>query len=510
MFKREPARYMTEAPGDDVQSVCKLLCALTALDECAELFDAETAQQQQQQRSRRERKAEPMGGQLSAVALGLLAEAVSRRCRRVVRADAQRRGVRSEDEVRRRISRAMRIDDESVLQPLRDDVSEPRLDATVAMRRHSGAYDADAAARASARFFADTRSVATANCSAFAVVGCLGFARVVRKVLRDDDGVEPASFEDAMRNARSRARIGREVARAFALRRITMQRFIRRALPGVDPTAVQSALYLQGLRFHTSATRREGLAPLCAPVAVLQSIAQDERAARHADLCAEKARRNVAALRDARNVSRGGRRRMQRAVFDAQHIGAPRMFSWGELEELNRFRDPNDQLVLCAGVGNMRAQHHRVKHTGGRATLRATAATNSTAFGLLQHRCCYPTCPLFLEDLRTSRDFALGTRHGLHQHLAPVIWAPPGARQDWCPGWQQEAKRVLPTCSSSNAFVAHMASFVKKYNQRAPRHRQCEDLDAFARSTWASYGAMRERNARLGGGEGGVGGEEEV
>lgn len=58
---------------------------------------------------------------------------------------------------------------------------------------------------------------------------------------------------------------------------LSMGEFLRDFAPGVDSQAVQSALYVQGMRYHDSKSRRGGLPPLSSPVAAIQSVALDLR-----------------------------------------------------------------------------------------------------------------------------------------------------------------------------------------------------------------------------------------
>ena len=85
------------------------------------------------------------------------------------------------------------------------------------------------------------------------------------------------------------------------------------------------------------------------------------------------------------------------------HEGMPKLFSAAEVAELSAQHSPLDQLEL---VG--------------------------PSPGLLCHHCCFPRCPLFLQDLRTEKDRAIETasahkpqhlphaprrRHGLIDHI---------------------------------------------------------------------------------------------
>jgi hypothetical protein len=62
LYESNPARFLTEAEGDDVQNVSKVLGAVCVFDEAARLFSADAK----------------CAEQLKAVAQAVMAEAVSR------------------------------------------------------------------------------------------------------------------------------------------------------------------------------------------------------------------------------------------------------------------------------------------------------------------------------------------------------------------------------------------------------------------------------------------------
>ena len=111
------------------------------------------------------------------------------------------------------------------------------------------------------------------NCTPHAIVGCLGLADCLYTFMRKR-GL--ASIWDTLScdDAATQAALVRFIARKFGARKVTMRGFIRRFLPDIEqPVHVQIVLYVQGLRYHTAATRRGGLPELVRPLPIIMCIA---------------------------------------------------------------------------------------------------------------------------------------------------------------------------------------------------------------------------------------------
>lgn len=67
------------------------------------------------------------------------------------------------------------------------------------------------------------------------------------------------------------------LAEAFDSRRISMRAFLETQLPGGSAHHLQAALYTQGLLYHDSKTRRNGVAPLARPEELLEELAVECR-----------------------------------------------------------------------------------------------------------------------------------------------------------------------------------------------------------------------------------------
>ncbi len=160
-------------------------------------------------------------------------------------------------------------------------------------------------------------------------------------------------------------------------REISMKNFLATHLPGCDKYETQVALYLQGLRYHSASSRHQ--------------LKFDNPKQMIADILAEQLRliKHEQAIRDeARNrIQRRLLARVQLAQpYLEYHQGIPKMFTQQEVDELNRGRSIEDQLIL--------------KSTG-----------------LLKHHCCFPNCPQYLQNLATLQDIRNNQAHGLDRHM---------------------------------------------------------------------------------------------
>jgi hypothetical protein len=187
-----PGTHLTEAPEDDVVSVCKVLGPLCALSLSGKLFAAALEQP----------PAPPSGAtaaataaaaathssadksHLNEVVLALLAEAVSRTARVHVRTtsarnraqtdgEAPKPGTEDEMATRQFVRSALGITEDSVRQAAPDTEPEP-APSTVS---HSSAYDEKKARIRSSKFFA--QSHCWTNASPRAVAACVTFARLI-------------------------------------------------------------------------------------------------------------------------------------------------------------------------------------------------------------------------------------------------------------------------------------------------------------------------------------------
>ena len=381
---------------------------------------------------------------LANVALALMGEAVSRACRRLVG--------KNENRMWATLQATLAISPSSCREVLPDSEPEPRV------VKHSGEWDLRVAKQRSGLFFRDD-CARDANCSPWAIVSALGFARVLRRWCLDvgADGSR-RSFADvdartaflaADQDASLREDLVGRLAGAYARGRVSMAAFMRRYYPGTDPMVCQVALFVSSIRYYTSKLRlaapKEAL-DMSNPDLVVRMVASDVRGHIYQQRRMEKARRIRAVLRDQMQTNRLLRLRVLREDFMQAHNGMPKLFSVSEVEDLNQTRPPHDQLQL---------------------------AGNSP--GLLLHRCCFPDCEMFLVDLRTPRDFANpgGRRqHGLFQHL----------RWYTCP--RSEDHLYFPA-------LHRQALALLRRKQRAP------SLDVFTELLWRPYRRTNKSHAHL-------------
>ncbi|CAK0851034.1 unnamed protein product, partial [Prorocentrum cordatum] len=401
----DPARLLTEANGGP-QSVCEALAALCFAPAAGALWQGAG-------------EAGLRSPQLGRLALALLAEAVSRGCRKLCRSRAPGHaggGGRSVEQ--QMLWDALGITDDSVIQPGAGQGGKVGEDC------HSDAFDLQRALRRSALFFSPEGkyfAMGRTNCSPQGVVGSL-LLRLAAGALGPTVG----------------AAAGPEAAAAVAgrlwRREVSMRAFIEAVLPGTDPPLVQAALYAQGLRYHSARDRAGGVTPLSQPERILRELAREQRRAAHTRALVEQ----LAAQRAGRRKdARSAQRRARLLEFCAVHRGLPRLFSLAEVEELNAGRPPGDQLELLPT-------------------------------GLLKHHCCFPACPQYLADLRTDKDSdrreeaaaagggpgqAAG-RRGLFRHLAPMSW-PEAAGED----------RYVPLVHAVGAVCAQRAEGAEEFGR---------------------------------------------
>ena len=365
-----PGRHMTEAAEDDVGSVVKLLAPLMVCLEAVEeggLFRPSGA------------------GQLEEVAMALLAEAVSRGARVYLKRKLGKAGMEiGRNSMREMAGRTLRkglgIRVDSIPRIAADDSVDPPSSEV----EFSSEVDTERAFRASGKFFFAIGGMT--NVSPFAVLACLRFASILQRALAAEGEVcWGGGFSE---------RVVETVLSEFdgmGMREFVVD-FVGEGDSGGFSSfghALQVALYAQGMWNHSSVTRRGGLEHLgddpsgvVGSVAALmrQRVYEENRQVKMARLARE---RKV----DSRALAREKKAAKQREFLET-HGGAPRVFSESDVDAMIR--------------------------TGMEVTREST--------GLLRHRCCFPLCPLYLEDLSTQEDRVLGTRKGIMKHLSGFFY----------------------------------------------------------------------------------------
>ncbi|KAJ1549412.1 hypothetical protein HK405_003832 [Cladochytrium tenue] len=402
-----PGRFLTEAPVSDgtfsSQGLPSVAKALTAFA-CMAVFPgpnrtsaSDSAAAWRHFMSSRETVDAARRG---VMARALFAEAVSRGCRILIRSDPRlyTPGGSSRtpaDVAQEAIRRALGI------RPIYSENGAP-VDFAA-----DSSYNLATGRRQSGRFFADQRW--RTNASPQAVAACLAWARFFAERSIGGGGGSPVHLEDVLRDSDRRAELEQDLV-DFAERDGGMPEFLVRYGTAPDTTApdataasealqlhkdrLQTALYVQGLRYHDSAARRHGVASLADPDAVLRAIAAEERQRLLADELARVARETKGRTAGERKAARLAVQRMAQAKFLAAHGAGcyPRLFNAGEVAELNQRLGPGEaSLELMPGSG------------------------------LLRHRCCFTGCEEYLVDQATRRDRELGRRNGLFRHLAGYL-----------------------------------------------------------------------------------------
>jgi hypothetical protein len=140
-------------------------------------------------------------------------------------------------------------------------------------------------------------------------------------------------------------------------------------------------------------------------------------------------------------------KRLENALpYEEYHSGMPRLFTIPEIEEMNLSRPKENQLMLKPIS----------THQGELVT------------GLLYHHCCYPSCPMYLQNLASENDLKIMQKYpkerqfwknqGLNQHLQNNQLL-----RLYIPGFHNTAKMFLQKTSRSREvgfeeFVIQMRS----------------------------------------------------
>ena len=414
-----PAASLTEARGDDISSVIKVLAAILSSEDGIQLASSDDN---------------------ADVCLAILAETASREARVYLKVEAARSAARAAVAIRvsgqggsghkatpsglsptrlaahRILVKAMGIVPDSVRAPAPDDEPEP-LRVT-----HSADFDQKKCLRHSQRFFATLRT----NCNVRTVAAAFGFARALAGWAADEEGSNNEVSTNPPKGKKRGKVLGRlkrvltdtplggeAEQRLFAaiddgMRGAKIGRFIRElstltessSEESLNPRMVQSALFCQGVWAHTSSDRKAGgLRPLTKPLPAIQDIARALRKREYEARVAAKMKRIQENQRLKKGQARTLRRLEEQRIFMESHSGVPRTFTPETTAALSQTQDAKSDVVEGA----------------------VFIQPSLTKSGLLRHRCSFPKCPLYLKSFATAEDLVNGTRKGLYTHLAPMF-----------------------------------------------------------------------------------------
>lgn len=439
-WREQPGRFLTEAEGNNLSSVAEVLAMLLCWPGAAAAYQQAGSVAVQ----------DTGGIETTAkarFAIALIAEGVSRDVRAKVRAEAAAEaagaalGPARKQKAHQLLQHALKITESSVPQPQTKDNGSwdgavPEFTAEYALGR---------AQRDSGRFFAK----AQASRGPRAVVACLEFVEIYQTAL-DETG----AGEQPLGAARDRL-LATLVERC---RDMTMAQFLRRHAPHASAAELQSALYAQALRHHTSKERKEGLPSLLGPSEVLAGLAKVERRLIFEARVQELLRKQRAKGQLQARQERHARLLLEQQAFLAAHAGAPRFFSHKEVAAMNVARTADDQLEL-------------------------------TASHLLKGRCCFVTCPLYLRDLRTEADKALGTRKGLHRHLSMFLVP----RRAYVPGLHLRAMQLWSRHKGKGGCGLSQAQFAAELLQQVAADPHATRVPFTATHVKATAKAFYER-----------------
>ncbi|KAJ3241463.1 hypothetical protein HDU81_000515 [Chytriomyces hyalinus] len=370
-----PSHHLTEA--DDTQdshgiaSVAQVLVALG----CIACFEVDSHQ--------------PSGfgllsnpakkGQLADVALAILSESISRGCRIKIKSSGlptEPLEIRSRRHARIALSISSEEFDDSGMVPV------PDIQSWITSGK-----------KQSGKFFKNP--FWRCNASPQAVSACLSFSKTCASYWQQN---RLGSLEQTLQDADSRADLIATIANAVS-KYGGMREFltlysedVSNVLDDGQTTVaskdlLQIALYVQGLRFYDSKTRRrDSLLSLNNPLAVIRTLIQTERLQLQREwIHAQKQKISIMNKEHARSAKRS-LQLLEQAEFLKLH-SRPRLFSHVEVMTLNQGRPMNDQLEVLNDSG------------------------------LLKHHCSCAECPEYLVNQSTERDRMFNRREGIYSHL---------------------------------------------------------------------------------------------
>ncbi|KAI9335279.1 hypothetical protein BDR26DRAFT_866041 [Obelidium mucronatum] len=361
-----PSKYLTESTANDdavgveeqdgVLSIAQVLVALCGFA-CFETSPSE------------KKKSILHSGnesQLSEAALALLGESVSRGCRiKIKSADAT-----NPKKYREFIREALSISLEQV----------SGLDGTVPIQ--SSSVWVASGKKYSGRFFKSEKW--RTNASPQGVAACLAFSRWCAGFWTG----KTETLEDVLSNQEERAALFDGVKQSVE-QDDGMHGFLTLYSEDLvsDDTGtslaskdlLQIALYLQGLRYHESKSRRVGLKSLTDPFTVISHILEEEKNEIYKDWFAQKQREvNALGRAKAHQMLVELKLKQQEQFLHVHQDKMPRIFTAGEAAD--------DQLELMPG-------------------------------GLLKHHCTNEDCSEYMVNQATDNDRIHNRRNGLYRHL---------------------------------------------------------------------------------------------
>ncbi|EGD82938.1 hypothetical protein PTSG_03571 [Salpingoeca rosetta] len=410
-----PGRFLTEAEGDDIGSVAKVVAAVTIMlrDVVREGIATPTDTAAKSTR-------------VDDAALAVLAESVSRGVRIFVKQKAfqEKRKMAYEDLQHRLLQHTLNIDPDDHVHARLDDEPEPHG------VQHDASFDMEKAKLRSGKFFRQRWT----NCPPQAVVAAFGFVNVLLRTLHkhsrgvtvgDDHNSRPAGSGGdgggggqsmplaaelaafawlANESDASAAAARSEIAQAMAT--VTMASFAHKYTHDeCDHWDLQVALFVQALQRHSSKTRRNGLPSLRDSRAIIQRAAASVRQYNYKREVAAKIQRLRIAFLQGNAAAKFQLKLQEQDEFLQTHDGVARMFTPTEVAEFNATRAADDQIELTSsGL----PRHHC-------AFPKWFIKIQSSSI----HECpgaCSPLalqCPQYLVNLSTDRDRALGLRQGV-------------------------------------------------------------------------------------------------
>jgi hypothetical protein len=408
-----PSKFLTEADGDNIQSINQVLVAMLCCDQAAFLF----------------RQTEKQN--LVKLFGAILAEAISRETRGYLKSE----NAKKPQEI-------LNITQDSCLKPLEDHLEEPKdlkfsdeynLENTYKFtekwirpkKHHNGATDTKAVIavfRFCRLLYTTINSMVqpeTKSSKSKKISG--GNTQDVHTrlftILSDNDPSKIkqeeeifTAIQDAYHSPLTWDGFLFDMKLTKTIREKQNSKFILQIQDDLYKQ-MTSALVLQAWFYTNSKERRNGV-PLFYqdPHAFLSRCAALVRRQIYESQLAEKLKRLKLSECERRRIERETIERELADKFVLTHRGTPTVFTEEQVKVMNQTRSQTDQLEL------------------------------DPASKILRHHCCYRQCPLYLKtSLATEDDIKYDTRHGIFAHLRFLS----RGRNKYIPGFHRDAVQLL-------------------------------------------------------------------
>ena len=422
-----PAKYMTESEEDDIKSVVKLIAPIICLSDAKKLFNIDKNLNNNNESENR----------LPEIALSLIAESVSRNARVLLKTKSNNNG-ELPSLSRSFIQKALKI---SLDEEKEFFVENYNLNSAkeISEMKYSKKFDLSSARRYSSKFF--RRKFQGTNCNPYSVVASIEFASILHSTLNSD-----LDLLDSTLKSGNTDQFFSQFLDSFS--KVSMKSFITKYSPDSDPMIVQIALYLQGIKFYNSSLRKNSYIPsITLPNELIEAIVEDERKKIYMDNLQKYLHEFRSNQKDEqRKIKTQIQLTKQNEFLEIHEF--PKIFTYDEIEKLNRNRPANDQLNLLPS-------------------------------GLLEHHCAAEKCAFYLHNFATQKDRKFNSRRGIMQHLK-YYFVP---KKAYFKGFHSILVPMLKRCSTKEIFLTNGEELILGNNSNVSKEEK-ERLVSLLNKFW--------------------------